>query len=67
MNTTPKRRLAACLALLAFAVPAAAGPLEDYVRAADPSFAWSQRERGMMDGLDVATLDLTSQDRKSVV
>ena len=61
MNTTPKRRLAACLALLAFAVPAAAGPLEDYVRAADPSFAWSQRERGMMDGLDVATLDLTSQ------
>lgn len=61
-STPPKSRLpAACLALLAFAVSAAAGSLEDYVRAADPSFAWSLRERSTLDGLDVATLDLTSQ------
>ena len=38
-----------------------AGALEDYVRNADSSFKWSVRENKVMDGLDVATLDLTSQ------
>jgi len=41
--------------------PLQAGTLEDYVRQPDASFAWSVRERSDMSGLDVATLDLTSQ------
>jgi len=46
--------LAACLPLFA-------GALEEYVRKPDDSFAWHVRETEVMEGLDVATLDLTSQ------
>jgi len=38
-----------------------AGPLEDYVAKSDSTFAWQVRETSVMDGLAVATLDLTSQ------
>jgi PhoPQ-activated pathogenicity-related protein len=38
-----------------------AGPLEDYVQRPDDSFAWQSQGTQKMDGLDVATLSLTSQ------
>lgn len=53
--------LAHGLLVLALGSPLRAGTLEDYVRKPDDSFAWSIRERSVMSGLDVVTLDLTSQ------
>lgn len=47
--------------LLAFVFTSRAGVLEDYVRQPDDSFAWKVTKREEMGGLDVATLDLTSQ------
>jgi len=38
-----------------------AGALGDYVRKQDDSFSWRISEKKMMDGLEVTTLDLTSQ------
>ena len=41
--------------------PLLAGPLEDYVRAPDDTFAWQRQGTQNMGGLEVATLALTSQ------
>ena len=41
--------------------PLFAGALEAYVQRPDSSFAWQVRENQVMGGLNVATLDLTSQ------
>ena len=49
------------LLALSLCAPLRAGTLEDYVRKPDDSFAWSVREKSVMSGLDVVTLDLTSQ------
>lgn len=59
------RSFARCALLLFFALrlcgPLLAGPLEAYVAQPDNSFAWQVRETQMMDGLDVTTINLTSQ------
>ena len=36
-----------------------AGTLDAYVRQADDSFAWRLRDTQTLDGIEVATLDLT--------
>jgi len=50
--------LALCLCL---AVRVDAGALETYVRQADSSFAWRLRDTQTLEGIEVATLELTSQ------
>ena len=53
------------LALIALCLCVAArteaGALETYVRQADASFAWRLRDTQMLEGIEVATLELTSQ------
>ena len=48
-------------ASMGMVAPLAAGPLEEYVQAADASFAWRVTERKVVEGLHVDTLALTSQ------
>ncbi|MDR2850387.1 MAG: PhoPQ-activated pathogenicity-related family protein, partial [Verrucomicrobiota bacterium] len=58
----PSTLLRAGLAALCLSAGhSSAGPLEAYARAPDASFAWRSQGTQNMDGLDVATLSLTSQ------
>ena len=50
--------IALCLCV---AARADAGALETYVRQADTSFAWRLRDTQRLEGIEVATLELTSQ------
>ena len=53
--------LAALVLFVAVRLPLFAGALEAYVHRPDDSFIWQVRDRQMMDGLQVVTLNLTSQ------
>ncbi|NLF99452.1 MAG: PhoPQ-activated pathogenicity-like protein PqaA type, partial [Lentisphaerae bacterium] len=56
-----RNRLAFLALCLCVAARADAGALETYVRQADASFAWRLRDTQTLDGIEVATLELTSQ------
>lgn len=65
MHRSPFTSTRCALFLLVLCVfgngPATAGPLEEYVARPDASFAWQVREKQVMEGLEVTTIDLTSQ------
>jgi PhoPQ-activated pathogenicity-related protein len=64
-NRSGAATIAAGLAMLAMTGPARAG-LDDYVKKADPSFAWSEAGRGSTPAGTYTELKLTSQTWKGI-
>jgi PhoPQ-activated pathogenicity-related protein len=49
------------LLFIALALPAFAGPLEDYIAKGDSAFAWREKSRLKTNGVTLARLEMTSQ------